>query len=603
MPTPKPLHLEKLIRVPNVHGYDVAPDGKTAAVVWDKSGQLEIYLLHVNGKDRPKKITSGPESKLAPRFSPDGARLAFAQDYGGDENFDLFVYDLRTRQTRNLTPDTPDAINPEISWSPDGAQLAFTSSRAGSFATYILEIETGAVHRVTRHAYTDYGAEWSPDGRYLAVVANTRGQTHHTFIVDVASGATRPISGPKGPVDAIYPRWSPDSQRLAFSSFEPGLYSIFIYELGTGALQQITPSTYEAFNLDWSPDGRHLVYTLNADGNEHLWIKDLQTSKVRFAGHRDGVHSQPRFSRDGRTVFFIYNGPRHPPDVWSLSLASGRKRQITRSLPDSYRPSDFVSPQVVRWESEGLTISGLLYLPKGFRPSATTKPPAVLYVHGGPTWQYKNEWYVTSQALASAGYVVLCPNYRGSTGYGRAFQEANRFDLGGADMRDVIAGAHWLADQGYADAKRLAITGGSYGGYLTMTALTRHPQVFAAGSALVPYLNWFTEHENEREDLRYWDLENFGDPVKDAGRYREYSPIYFMENISAPVQLIAGANDTRCPASETEQAAAVLKDLEVSHEIIIYPDEGHGFRKIANRVDAYVKRVAFLEKHLKRTEH
>lgn len=599
MPTPKPLQLEKLIRVPNVHGYDVAPDGKTAAVVWDKSGQLEIYLLPVNGKGRPKKMTSGPESKLAPRFSPDGTRLVFAQDYGGDENFDLFLYDLRTRQTRNLTPDTPDTINPEISWSPDGMRLAFTSDREGSFATYILEIESGKVRRVTQHAYTDYGAEWSPDGRYLAVVANTRGQTHHTFIVDVVSGAIRPISGLNGPVDATYPRWSPEGQRLVFSSFEPGIYSLFTFHLETGELQQQTPATCEAFAPNWSPDGRYLIFTWNDGGNERVGIKDLRTKKVRYVSFSEGVHSQPRFSGDGRKLFFIYNGPRHPPDLWSLSLASGRKRQITRSLPDSYRPSDFISPQVVRWESEGLTISGLLYLPKGFRPSTKTKPPAVLYVHGGPTWQYKNEWYVTSQALASAGYVVLCPNYRGSTGYGRAFQEANRFDLGGADMRDVIVGAHWLVEQGYANAQRLAITGGSYGGYLTMTALTKYPQVFAAGSALVPYLNWFTEHENEREDLRYWDLENFGDPVKDADRYRAYSPIYFMENIIAPVQMMAGANDTRCPASETEQAAAVLKELEVPHDIIIYPDEGHGFRKIENRVDAYVKRVAFLQKHLK----
>jgi dipeptidyl aminopeptidase/acylaminoacyl peptidase len=114
----------------------------------------------------------------------------------------------------------------------------------------------------------------------------------------------------------------------------------------------------------------------------------------------------------------------------------------------------------------------------------------------------------------------------------------------------------------------------------------------------VPYLNWFTEHENEREDLRYWDLENFGDPVKDADRYREYSPIYFMESIVAPVQMIAGANDTRCPASETEQAEAVLKDLGVPHEVIIYPDEGHGFRKIENRIDAYTRRMAFLKQHL-----
>jgi dipeptidyl aminopeptidase/acylaminoacyl peptidase len=194
--------------------------------------------------------------------------------------------------------------------------------------------------------------------------------------------------------------------------------------------------------------------------------------------------------------------------------------------------------------------------------------------------------------------VVLAPNYRGSTGYGKTFQEANRFDLGGGDMRDVIAGAEFLAREGYADPQRIAITGGSYGGYLTMTALTKHPRVFAAGSALVPFLNWFTEHANEREDLRHWDLENFGDPVKDADRYRAYSPIYFMENVVAPVQMIAGAHDPRCPADETEQAAHALQEMDVPHEVIIYPDEGHGFRKTENRVEAYRRRAEFLSQHL-----
>jgi dipeptidyl aminopeptidase/acylaminoacyl peptidase len=222
----------------------------------------------------------------------------------------------------------------------------------------------------------------------------------------------------------------------------------------------------------------------------------------------------------------------------------------------------------------------------------------VLWVHGGPTWQYKNEWWEQVQHLVDLGCVVLAPNYRGSTGYGRAFQEANRFDLGGGDMRDVLAGADYLLREGYATPGRLGITGTSYGGYLTMTALTRHPRVFAAGSAVVPYINWFTTHADERDDLRQWDQENFGDPVRDAERYREYSPAFYLQHIVAPVQLIAGANDPRCPAAETEQAERVLRTLDVPHEVVIYPDEGHAFHKPANKLDAARRRAAFLLKYL-----
>jgi dipeptidyl aminopeptidase/acylaminoacyl peptidase len=202
------------------------------------------------------------------------------------------------------------------------------------------------------------------------------------------------------------------------------------------------------------------------------------------------------------------------------------------------------------------------------------------------------------QHLASRGCVVLAPNYRGSTGYGRAYQEAARFDLGGGDMRDVIAGAEFLVRAGYADPRRLGLTGASYGGYLTMTALTRYPTVFAAGSAVVPFLNWFTEHANERADLQHWDEQNFGHPVKDADRYRQFSPLFYMENIVRPVQMLAGCNDSRCPADETEQAGAVLKDLGVPYEVVIYPDEGHSFLKPANRLDAMRRRTRFLLTHL-----
>jgi dipeptidyl aminopeptidase/acylaminoacyl peptidase len=595
---PKPLNIERLVRVPNVWSYDIAPDGRLAAVEWTTSGQHEIYLVPLKGRGRARRITSGPEGKVWPRFSPDGSRLAFAQDYGGGEDFDIFIYDLRTGATRNLTPDTPgELINPTFAWSPDGKQIAFVSNRAGAFAAFVITTDgTGEPRRVTQHAYSDYSVEWSPDGKHLAVNGQAKAQTAWTFIVPAEGGEPKVVSGPVGPVDAVQPRWSPDGGRLAFASNQPGIYTIFTYDLATGELRQETDGRREAAEPDWSPDGKRLAFTWNEDGNVDVGVKELETGRTHYLRAALGVHSQPRFSRDGQRLFCLFNGAGHPLDLWAFSTASGRKRQITRSLPSTLSPRDFVSPQVVRWQSDGLAVHGLLYAPKGRKPGQ--RLPAVLHVHGGPTWQYKNEWYPSVQQLVSLGCVVLAPNYRGSTGYGQAFQEANRFDLGGGDMRDVIAGAEWLVREGYADPRRIAITGGSYGGYLTMTALTKHPRLFAAGSALVPYLNWFTEHANEREDLQYWDLENFGDPVKDADRYREYSPIFFMENVVAPVQMIAGANDPRCPANETEQAAEALQHMGVPHEVVIYPDEGHGFRKTANRVDAYRKRAAFLAKHL-----
>ncbi len=599
----KPLDIEKLIRIPGLYPWTrlaLSPDGQTAAIVWDKSGQWQIYLVSVAGRGKPKPITPSAESQMSPAFSPDGQSLAFGQDYAGDENHDILIYDLASGQTRNLTPHTPDeTINPYFSWSPDRKRIAFVSNREGKFATYILRADARhplrTVKRVTQHEYSDMQADWSPDGRHIAVTALAHGQETWVFIVPLKGGETKIVGGPSGPIDAYQVAWSPDGKRLAFASNSTGLSSIFTYNVDTGELVQETQGPCEAAQPSWSPDGKRLAFTWNDDGNVRIGIKELTTGAVRYVQIAPGVHHWPRFTPDGKSLICIYDGPRHPSDLWRIALSTNRARQLTRSLPKEFTGQEFVAPKLVRWQNEGLTISGLLY-----KPSRQRGPlPAILYVHGGPTAQSQNNWMAPIQHLVSEGYVVLAPNYRGSTGYGRAFQEANRFDLGGGDMRDVLAGAEFLVREGYADPKRIAITGASYGGYLTMTALTKHPHVFAAGSAIVPFLNWFTEYENERADLKYWDRQNFGDPVENADRYREYSPITYMQNIRAPVQMIAGAHDPRCPASETEQAAKSLKELGVPHEVIIYPDEGHGFRKVHNRVDAFRKRAEFLNRHLK----
>jgi dipeptidyl aminopeptidase/acylaminoacyl peptidase len=618
MPSRSPLNLNQLVRVPNVWDYDLAPDGRSAAVVWDKPGTREIFLAPIASLGRARRLTRTGQGCAAPRFSPNGRYLAFAQDYDGDERYDLFVHDFQTRQTRNVTPDTPtETINAAINWSPDSSALTYVSDRAGQFATYVLDLSGSAIPRqVTHHAYSDFGARFSPDGRYLAVNTSVSGQDAWLLLLPQGEqpGESITVGGPDGPIDVHYFDWSADSRRLAVASNTPGITTILVFDVETRVLTRVTPPTHEAGEPAWSPDGHWLAYTWNVDGNTGVRLHHVASGAVHDLSAGAGVHSHPQFSGDGRTVVALFNGARHPSDLWAFDLNRGGRggkpaaagthrphaRLVTASRPPRLDPQALSEPEIARWASDEWTISGLLFRPRGLRrrrPGAG-KAPAVLWVHGGPTWQFKNEWWVGVQYLVSHGCVVLAPNFRGSTGYGRAFQEANRFDLGGGDMRDVIAGAAFLAREGYADPRRIGITGASYGGYLTMTALTRHPQVFAAGAAVVPFLNWFTEHANERADLQYWDEQNFGDPVKNADRYREFSPIYYMENVVAPVLMLAGCNDSRCPADETEQAAAVLKEMGVPHEIVIYPDEGHFFLKPANRLDAMRRRTEFLLNHL-----
>lgn len=597
--------LDTLFGIPNVFhwggGFHLSPDGKTIVCMWNKTGRWQLYAVSTEGGEA-RQITRAPERITSPRWSPDGRRLAYLQDYSGDENFDLFVLDPTTGEARNLTPDTPnEAINWAARWLPDQSGFVYVSDRDGRFATYLLPIDGGAPKRLTEHEYSDLAVQPSPDGQWVAVETMTVGQEIGAVITPLSGGESTWIGDRSGRVDASGARWSPDGRQIAFMSDARGGSDIGIFDIAARSIEWLTDGSRECYYPTWSPDGRRVAYVENRDGNLGIVVHAPAGGAERY-GIGPGIHSQLEFTPDGESLVLTYSSPDRPPDLWRLSLTTKQATQLTHSLPDSIDRSWFVSPTHVTYPSldDGVSVPGLLYVPRSARQDGSL--PGVLYVHGGPTAQHDNDFVIAVQGLVMRGYVVLAPNYRGSTGYGKTWREANRFDIGRADTNDVVAGARYLAREGWCDPKRIGITGVSHGGYLTMTGVTFHPDLFAAGSALVPYVNWFTEHANERADLQYWDMQNMGDPVKDHDRWRAMSPIFFIDRISAPVQLFAGGHDPRCPLEESEQVRDELQRLGRPVELHVYPDEGHGFGKIENRIDAYKKRAAFLDKYLKKRQ-
>jgi dipeptidyl aminopeptidase/acylaminoacyl peptidase len=631
------LNLETLLKVPYVEpytGFDFSPDGTQVAFSWNPTGRWEIYVVSLDGSAElaevgsasPRQITTGPGGKFAPRWSPGGQCLAYVLDLEGGELYDIYVYDLATGQHSNLTPDTPDAIQPNFGWSPDGRWIAFASDRSGRFDTYVIETADRDRDR-TAHAkgrpvlslpYPDWEVHWSPDGRWLAVVAETHGQDYGIFVVPVASEPDKPayvpIADAGGPICAMDPCWSLDSRRIAFAGrrqagrgqatpLPHGYFDIGIYELATGQITWVTGGEGDKTSPIWSPDGRRLAYVASDGPVTSLAVLELGRNPV-FGKNRvstyqvePGVYYQPRFTPDGTHLAFVFDNPCHPGDLWLLSLADGSFQQLTHSLPPELQDAPFTMPTQVRYPSlDGQCVPALLYQPR----QAEGLPPAVVYIHGGPNWLTQVTWDPLVQHMVGRGWAVLAPNYRGSTGYGRDWQLANRFDLGGGDTQDVVAGADYLVAEGLADPARIAVTGRSWGGYLTMTSLTHYPERWAAGSAVVPFLNWFTAHANSREDLQHWDLENFGDPQENYDLWYERSPFFFLDRITAPVQLICGAHDVRCPASESVQARDALLAQGKPCDLILYPDEGHSFLKTENVVDAEKRRVSFLAETLER---
>jgi len=597
------IDLESLLKTPCVdaeHPFDISPGGTRVAFSWNKSGHWEIYELCLDDPEMPaRQLTSGEGGKFSPRYSPDGDRLAYMVDFDGSESFKLFVHHFTSGERINLTPDEPGALQPNFNWSPDGKHIAFISNRTGCFKTYIMPASGGASRLVLDTPYPDWDVHWSPDGLRLLVNAETHGQDFGAFIAPIEGGPVKQITDENSPLNAHEPRWSPDGSSIAFASDARGYYDIGIYTLATGEVAWLTQGRGDKTSPTWSPDGRRLAYLHSEEGVTRLVVHEFGTADLSTYQVELGLHYLPHFTPDSDALLCVFDNPSHPDDLWWFSLKDGTIRQLTTSLPIELQGVSFAMPTVLRIPGmDGAPVPSLLYQP----PATGELPPAVVLVHGGPNWRFDVMWYPLIQHMVSRGWVVLQPNYRGSTGYGREWQHASRFDLGGVDTRDVVAGANFLAQNGLADPTRIAVTGTSHGGYLTMTALTQFPEVWAAGSAVVPFLNWFTSNASSRDDLQYWDHENFGDPETNHDLWYERSPFFFLDRVSAPVQLICGANDPRCPASESIAARDALQALGKPVDIVLYPDEGHSFLKTENVVDAALRRVSFLAKTLERPD-
>jgi dipeptidyl aminopeptidase/acylaminoacyl peptidase len=257
-----------------------------------------------------------------------------------------------------------------------------------------------------------------------------------------------------------------------------------------------------------------------------------------------------------------------------------------------------VAPTLVHYPSRDgkFTISAWAYVPNNI--VRNQKYPAIVYIHGGPATQSMDAFNRFIQYMNNQGYLIIAPNYRGGTGYGREFQEGNRRDAGGEELNDVLGAADFLQRTGFIDPAKLIVLGGSYGGYLTMMAVTRHPQMWAAGVAIVPFVNWFTEFENEDPQLQEYFRLFMGDPVKDKALWEDRSPINFIDKVKAPLLILAGGNDPRCPKSEAQQIATAVKKHGGTAILKIYEDEGHGFSRVENQIDAYQRVADFLRVHV-----
>jgi dipeptidyl aminopeptidase/acylaminoacyl peptidase len=594
------LNLEQLLRVPNVDNglhFDISPDEKKIVYSWNKTGTWELYEQTLSASDSPRLVSDIQGAKSSPKHSPDGSMLAFALDVDGSESYHIVIHDLKTNITRDLTPFAAYAHQPNMSWSPDGTMLAVLSDSKGQFALYLLPVNGDPAMLLRNIFHPCWDAAWSPDGQWIAVESESTASDRSIHVVPV--GRTR--KGPKvttiqlrvkgTALNAQQPAWSPDSKFLAFSAELDEWHDIGLFNVNTKEISWANQSVGDDTQPAWSRDGSRIGW-IHSEGAVTSFQFKEGSADIQQIQIGQGVHSFPQFTSNG--VVILYEDTKRPSDLWKINLEDHSCQQLTNSIPDELRDANFIQPQEIWYEGkDGTQIPALLYRAEG-------SSRAVVNIHGGPNWHYQFLWEPMMSHMASRGWTVLAPNYRGSTGYGKKWQNASRYDMGGVDNDDCAAGVKYLIENNLTDQDKIGVTGRSHGGYLTMTCMTTYPELWAVGSAVVPFLNWIKSHHDSREDLQHWNIENMGDPDDNKELWMARSPYFFLDKLTAPVQMICGGNDPRCPASESKDAEKKMIELGKEVELLLYPDEGHAFLNIENLIDAEVKRVEFIAKALEK---
>jgi len=606
-PAAGPVPISQLYYTRNTFAPAWSPDGSEVVFTTNMTGRFNLWKVSTSG-GWPIQLLQSEDRQSGAVWSPDKKWIVFEQDFGGGELYDLFAVSSDGAEVINIT-NTPEVSESNPHWSPDGSMLAMSYRPKTSSTTDIalLDWKTKKVRKLTDEQTKNrewYTSIWSADGRTIYANRVNAGSTDSdVYRIDVATGKLENLTPHQGNVIYSVSSVSPDSHTLLISSNEnDGYENVALLDVNSKQRTWVTNVKWEAKAGDFSPDGKSFTYTLNADGRTDTYLVDVESKRTARLPFPEGISSPAgnptAFSAAGDRLLVSRQSSTEPADLWVYDIATQQSRQLTFSAIASLNPSRLPSSQLVHYRTfDGKIISAFLWVPFNLKRDGSN--PGIVLPHGGPTGQTVDSFNKAAAALASRGYVCIAPNVRGSTGYGMEFQKANYKDLGGGDLKDEVYAARFLAATQYVDPKKIGITGGSYGGYMAMIAIGRTPDVWAAAVELFGITDWLTEQEHEEPTLQQYDQSILGDPVKDRQSYEDASPVKYFKYAKAPLLILQGANDIRDPKEEAEQAETILKKEGKTVGSHYYPDEGHGFVKRENQIDAMQRTVEWFDQYLK----
>ncbi|MBK9155016.1 MAG: S9 family peptidase [Chloracidobacterium sp.] len=614
-----------------------SPDGKRIAYLTNASGTSQVWAVDLAG-GKPEQLTYFDDNIGFVRWLPDNSGMIFGKAVGGNENTQFFWMTPQGEAVEKLT-DEPSVRHNFAGLSKDGKKIYYTSNKRNRnyFDAYSLDVESKKETLLYRYDGNMSIAAINDAGTKLVISRNgiEKSLDNDLYLVDVKTGKETHLTPHSDASEFGNVEFLADSLLMTTNDkreFE-ALVQMRQKNASGDDWSAANRATESVFGPNWDVGGVTLTdnasmmaYTVNNDGFSELYLRKIETggkpliSTVAKTAEQiklpaQGIAGGTAFSKDGSKLAFSFSSPTNNGDVWLYDIKSRKLSQVTQSDRAGIDPKTFVAPELIKFKTfDGREIPAWYYKPKGLQAAANnlgsmasrsgileanSPVPVIVSVHGGPEGQSRPGFNALFQYYLSRGYAVLDPNVRGSTGYGKTYTHLDDVEKREDSVRDLAAAHEWLVKQGGADAKRIAVMGGSYGGYMTMAAVTLYPDLWAAAVNTVGIVNWETFLKNTSGYRRRAREVEYGMLDKDIEFLRRISPIKKIDRIKAPLFVIHGKNDPRVPYTEAEQVVAALRAREAIVEYKLYDDEGHGISKLKNRLELYPLVADFLDKYMK----
>jgi len=594
--------IEQFYENTRISGGAFSADESKLLISSDKSGIFNLYEINISDGSQTAITNSENESLFAIDYVPNSEDILYSADKGGNEIDHIYL--LKPDGTsKDLTPGENEKAN-FAGWSGDRQYMYYLSNKRNPqfFDLYRMNVGNWEPELLYENndAYSVSGI--SDSGKYIALEKSITTSENKLFLLNMENNEITEISKPGFNYSPT--GFNKNETEFYYTTNQGGEFSrLMAFNLDSKKSEVLYETNWDVMYSNLSENDTYRVIAINEDGTNKLIMWENATKKaMELPEMKDGNIVSANFSESEDLLRLTVGTSKTPNNIYVYNLKSKELKKLTNTLNPAIDPKDLVSAEVVRYESfDGLEIPAIYYKP--LDASADNKKPALVWVHGGPGGQSRVGYSALIQYLVNHGYAVLAVNNRGSSGYGASFYKMDDKNHGEKDLQDVIWGKKWLESQDYINKDQIGIIGGSYGGYMTMAAMTFEPDEFEVGVNIFGVTNWL---RTLRSIPPYWEsfrtalYEELGDPTtKDSIRLRKISPLFHAENVKNPIMVLQGANDPRVLQIESDEIVEAVKKNDVPVEYMVFEDEGHGFIKKENEIRGYRQILAFLDKYLR----